>query len=129
MKPFPILVLAVLLILPASLSATSYVPLPKEPIPQKEEEILTVGAKVQLFHSGPQEGENAIKPGDALTVYREISGAGSGGVRETGRVRVIAVSGAYFWEGEVIEGHAAPGYLALKGGIACMIAPRPKPKH
>ena len=124
-----VLLLLIALLLAAPLHATSYVPLAKEVASAKDEEAMTAGSRVLLFHSGSQDVKNAIKPNDVLTAYREYPASGPGSTTETGKIRVIAVLDNYHLEGEVIEGHAGPGYLAVKDTAACLITKRLKVKQ
>ena len=116
-----VLLLLIALLLAAPLHATSYVPLAKEAASAKDEEAMTAGTRVLLFHSGTQDVKNAIR--------REYSASGPGSTTETGKIRVIAVLDNYHLEGEVIEGHAGPGYLAVKDTAACLITKRLKVKQ
>lgn len=129
MKKILFLFLAVTLFLAAPLHAVSYPPSAKEPTYLKDEDYLKVGSKVHMFHSGTEDVRNAIKINDMLTVYREYPPGISGISKESGRVRVVATLGDYYFEGEVIEGYAEPGYLAVKGTVACLITTRLKPKR
>lgn len=124
-----VLLLLITLLLAAPLHATSYVPLVKEDASAKEEEAMTAGSRVLLFHSGTQDVKNAIKLTDVLTAYREYPASAPGSAKETGKIRVIAVLDTYHLEGEVIEGHAGPGYLALKDTAACLVTRRLKVKQ
>jgi hypothetical protein len=124
-KKVLLLFLAVPLFLAAPLHAVSYPPSAEEPTYLKDEEVMKVGAKLHLFHSGSDD----IKINDVLTVYREYPPDISGINKESGKVRIIGALGDYYFEGEVIEGYVLPGYLAVKGKVACIITTRFKPKH
>jgi hypothetical protein len=129
MKRLLLFMLAVPLFLATPLYAVSYPPSVEEPTYLKDQELMKVGAKVHLFHSGTEDVRNAIKTGDVLTVYREFPPDISGLSKETGKVRIIGTLGDYYFEGEVIEGYVIPGYLAIKGTVACLITTRFKQKH
>jgi len=129
MKRILFLFLAVPFFMAAPLHAVSYPLSAKEPTYLTDEEYLKVGAKVHMFHSGTEDVRNAIKINDVLTVYRQYPPDISGISKESGKVRVVATLGDYYFEGEVIEGYVVPGYLALKGTVACLITTRFKPKH
>ena len=129
MKKVLFFLLAVPLFLAVPLHATSYVPLANEPPFLKDEDVMRVGARVYMFHSGTQDVRNAIKINDVLTVHREYPPDLSGINRPSGKVRVVATYGDYYLESEVIEGYAEPGYLAIKGTVACLITLRIKLKH
>ena len=121
-----VLLLLIALLLAAPLHATSCIPLAKEAASAKDEEAMTAGTRVLLFHSGTQDVKNAIRLNDVLTAHREYPGSGPGSSKETGKIRVIAVLDNFHLEGEVIEGHARPGYLAVKDRAACLVAARLK---
>jgi|SRR6185369_17731356 len=129
MKRVLVLFLAVPLLLATPVHAVSYQPSGQEPGYLKDHEVMKVGAKLHLFHSGTEDVRNAIKINDVLTVYREYPPDISGIAKESGRVKIIASLGDYYFEGEVIEGYAEPGYLAVKGIVACLITTRFKPSH
>jgi hypothetical protein len=128
MKKFLFLFLAVPLFLAPLLHATSYPPPTPEPI-CPEEDVMRAGAKLHLFHSGTEEVKRAIKINNVLTVYREDFPEIPGSAKETGKVRVLATLGEYYFVGEMIEGFAEPGYLAVKGTVRCLITTRLKQKH
>jgi hypothetical protein len=127
MKKLLFLFLAIPLFLAHPLHAVSYPP--GEPTYLKDEDVMRVGAKVYLFHSGTDDVKHALKLNDVLTVYREYPPDISALSKESGKVRVIATLGDYYLVGEVIEGYAEPGYLAIKGTVACFITTRLKPRH
>lgn len=129
MKKILCLLFAVPFFLAAPLHAVSYPPSATEPSYLKDEEVMKVGAKVYMFHSGTEDVKAAIKIDDVLTVYREYPPDISGIAKEAGKVRVVATLGDYYFEGKVIEGYVEPGYLALKGTVACLITTRLKPRH
>jgi len=129
MKKFVFLFLAVPLFLAAPLYAVSYPPSVEEPTYLKDREYLKAGTKVHLFHSGTEDVRNTIKVNDVLTVYREYPPDISGLTPVSGKVRVLGSLGDYYFEGEMIEGYAEPGYLALKGTVACLITTRVKSKR
>jgi hypothetical protein len=123
-----LIVLAAPLFLTRPLGAVSYPTSVVEPSYLKEAEIQKVGAKLHLFHSGTPDVRSAIKVNDVLTVFREYPPDISGLTKETGKVKVLATLGGYYFEAEVIEGYAQAGSLALKGTIACLITTRLKHK-
>jgi hypothetical protein len=123
------LVLIVPLFLAAPLHALSYPPLQEEPGYAGEEDALRVGTRVLLFHSGTEDVKNAVHVGDVLLAYREAPTSGQGQLHPQAKIRITGLPGGYFFEGEVLEGHLYPGYLALKGKVACFVAGRAKPKH
>jgi hypothetical protein len=123
------IVAAALLLFTAPLYAVSYPPSGEEPTYLKDQESIKVGAKLHLFHSGTQEARSAIKVGDVLTVYREYPPDISGLSKESGKVRITGTLGEYYFEAEVIEGHAYPGYLAVKDSVACLVTTRIKARH
>jgi hypothetical protein len=127
MKKLLFLFLAVPLFLAHPLHAVSYPP--EEPTYLKDADVMRVGAKLYLFHSGTDDVKHAMKVNDLLTVYRQYPPDISGISQETGKVRIIATLGDYYFEGQVIEGYAEPGYLAIKGKVACFITTRLKPKY
>jgi len=129
MKTIRFLVLAMPLLLATPVLAVSYPPSVEEPTYLKDQEVMRVGAKVHLFHSGTADVRSAIKVGDLLTVNREYPPDISGLSTASGKVKVIGTLGDYYFEGEVVEGFVEPGYLALKGTTACLITTRFKPKH
>ena len=113
--------LAALLFLPTTLHAVVY-PFPeKESHILKEEAVMTVGAKLYLFHSGTAEIRNAINVHDVLSVYREYPSDISAEQKEVGKVKVIAPLGYYYFSGEVIGGEVKAGDLARKGTVASFI--------
>ena len=127
MKKILFLFLAVPFFLAPPLHAVSYPP--SEPTYLKDEGFLKVGARVHMFHSGTEDVRSAIKINDVLTVYQQYPPDISGISKESGKVRVVATLGDYYFEGQVVEGYAEPGYLAVKGTVACLITTRLKPKH
>jgi hypothetical protein len=123
MKKILVLFLAVPLFMAPLLHAVSYpLPEPEQTYPI-EVDVMKVGVKVYMFHSGTEDVKRAIKINDVLTVLREYPPEISGGTRESGKVRVV------YFVGEVIEGFAEPGYLAVKGKVGCLITTRFKQKH
>jgi hypothetical protein len=123
------LMLVALQILTASpLLAVSYPPAGQEPTYLNEEDVMAVGAKVDMFHSGTQDVRNAIKIGDVLVVYKEYPPDRGAFSKQTGKVKVLGTIGDYYFEGYVIEGFVQPGSLALKGTTACIIVTRLKQK-
>jgi hypothetical protein len=129
MKRMLFLVLAATLFLTGPLYAVSYPPSGEEPTYLKDHEIMKVGALVHLFHSGTEDVRNAIKVNDILAVYREYPPDISGISQASGKVKVVGILGDYYFEGEVVEGYVLPGYLALKGTVACLVTTRIKPKR
>jgi hypothetical protein len=129
MYKIAVLLIAATLFLAAPLHAVSYPPSAEEPTYLKDQEPMKVGAKVHLFHSGTEDIRNAIKVGDLLMAYREYPPDISGISKASGKVKIIGTLGDYYFEGEVVEGFVAPGYLALKGTVACFITTRLKPKR
>lgn len=129
MKRMLFLVLAAGLFWAAPVHAVSYPPSGEEPNYLKDQEIMKVGALVHLFHSGTADVRGAIKLNDILTVYREYPPDISGISKASGKVKVIGTLGDYYFEGEVVEGYVLPGYVALKGTVACLVTTRFKPKH
>ena len=129
MKKIVLLFLAVPLFLVAPALAVSYPPSVEEPTYLKDQEYLKVGAQVHLFHSGTHDVRDSIKVGDVLTVFKEYPPDISGLSKTSGKVKVISTLGDYYFEGEVVEGYAEPGYLALKGTTACLVTTRFKPKR
>ena len=129
MKKLLFLLLAAPLFLAAPLHAVSYPPSVEEPTYLKDQEYMKVGARVHLFHSGTEDVRNAIKVGDLLAAYREYPPDISGISKASGRVKVLGTLGDYYFEGEVVEGYVEPGYLALKGTVACLVTTRFKPKQ
>ena len=127
MKRILFLVLVLPMFLAAPLSAVSYPPAVKEPPPLKDE-VMRAGVKVHLFHSGTADVRSAIRVNDVLVVHREFPPDVAGRSTESGKVRIVAVLGDYYFEGELVEGFAEPGFLALKGPVACLITTRLK-KH
>ena len=128
MKKSLFLFLLVPLLLTTPLLAVSYPPSGEEPSYLKDQEVMRVGAKVHMFHSGTEDVKNAIKLGDVLIVYREYPPDISGMAKESGKVKVIGTLGDYYFEGEVIEGAVEPGYQAMKGTVACLVTTRFKEK-
>jgi hypothetical protein len=124
-----LLLLTVPLLLASPLRAVSYPPAVTEPSYPKDEEVMKVGVKLLMFHSGTQDVRGAVKVNDVLPVYREYPPDISGATKETGKVRVLAALGDYYFEAEVIEGFVHPGSLALKGTVACLITTRLKHKQ
>ena len=109
------------LVIPTVVHAITY-PFPeKEPSHLKAEAVMTVGAKVYLFHSGTDEVRKTINVNDVLTVYREYPPDIYPGSKEMGKVRILFPLGDYYFEGEVVEGTIQPGNLAKKGAVACII--------
>lgn len=122
------LLLLSLSVFPASsLYALSYPPPVQEP-PCVREEVLTVGAKVYMFHSGTHDVQSAIRIGDVLTVYHDYPPDPLAATKQTGVVKVISTIGNYYFLGHVIEGVVQPGSLAMKGTTACIITFQPKQK-
>jgi hypothetical protein len=109
------------LLIPAVVHAVTYSFPENEPAYLKDEAVISVGTKLYLFHSGTEEVKKAINVNDVLTVYREYPSDISPESRETGKVKILSISGENYYEAEVIEGSAQPGYLAKKGTIACFI--------
>ena len=81
---------------------------------------------MHLFHSGTADVRSAIKIHDVLTVYREYPPDISGISKPAGKIKIIDTLGDYYYVGEVVDGYAEPGYLALKGGVACLVTTRVK---
>lgn len=129
MKKILFLFLAVPLFLASPLHAVSYPTSAEEPTYLKDAEVMKAGAKIHMFHSGTEDVKSAIKLNDVLTMYREYPPDISGISKISGKVKVIGTLGDYYFEGEVIEGYVVPGYLAIKGTIACLITTRFKLKH
>jgi hypothetical protein len=128
-KTLLFLLLTVPLLMTSSLQAVSYPPSSMEPTYLKDEEVMKVGSKLHMFHSGTQDVKSAIVVHDVLTVYREYPPDISGATKETGKVRVTATLGDYYFEAEVIEGYVQPGSIALKGTVACLITTRLKARR
>jgi hypothetical protein len=128
MRKILFVLLLVQVVLVPRLHATSYYPFERGPEQSQDAEVMKVGARVYLFYSGTQDARNSIKINDVLGVYREHPFGAVGGAKETGKVKIVASPGAYYLEGEVIEGQAEPGYLAVKGSVACLITARIKAK-
>jgi len=129
MKKIIFLLIAGSFFLAPLLHAVSYPPSTKEPTYLKDEDVMKVGARVHMFHSGTEDVKKAININDVLTVYREYPPDISGINKQSGKIRVVATLGDYYFEGEVIEGFAEPGFLAIRGTVACFITTRLKPKH
>jgi hypothetical protein len=110
--------------LASPLHAVSYPPSVQEPSYLKEEDVMTTGAKVHMFHSGTPDVRNSIKIGDVLVVYHEYPPDLWTATKQTGKVKVITSIGDYYFEGYVIEGFVQPGSLAFKGTVACIITTR-----
>ncbi|MBU5613810.1 hypothetical protein [Geomonas azotofigens] len=123
-----LLLLTLPVFLASPLYAVSYPPSVQEPVYLKEDEVMSAGAKVHMFHSGTHDVHNAIKVGDILTVYHEYPPDLWTVGKQTGKVKVIGTIGDYYFEGHVIEGFAKPGSLAVKGSTACIITTRLKQK-
>ncbi len=121
MKKSSLLLLAVLSFLPAMLHAVSYPITEKGPSHVKSEDAMTVGTKLYLFHSGTDEVRKSIQVNDVLTVYREYPSDLFAETVEVGKVRVLALSGDYYFTAEVIGGDVTAGDLAKKGTVACFI--------
>ena len=126
MKKALLLIFAVPLFWAHLLHAVSYPP--SEPSYLEDEDIMRVGAKLYMFHSGTDDVKRAIRINDVLTVVREYPPDISGVVKETGKVKVISALGDYYLEGQVIDGYAEPGSLAMKGTVGCLITTRLKKK-
>jgi hypothetical protein len=122
-------ILVLPLFLATPLYAVSYPISLEEPGHAVEEDALRTGSRVQLFHSGTEDVKSTIRVGDVLAVYRELPPGGPGTQSPSARVRITGVTGGYYFEGEVVEGHLYPGYLALKGTVACFVTGRSKAKH
>jgi len=121
--------LIVPLVMPTVVYAVTY-PFPeKEPSHVKVEAAMTVGTKIYLFHSGSDEVRKTINVNDVLTVYREYPPDICPGSTEAGKVRILFPLGDYYFEGEVVEGEMHPGYLAIKGTVACFITSFTKNGH
>jgi hypothetical protein len=129
LKSILLFAFAAVLFWAAPLHAVSYPPSGEEPTYLKDQEIMKVGALVHLFHSGTEDVRSAIKVNDILTVYREYPPDISGISKAYGKVKVVGSLGDYYFEGEVVEGYVLPGYIALKGNVACLVTTRFKPKH
>jgi hypothetical protein len=113
--------LLVSLLMTSPLHAVTY-PFPESgPAYLKEDGVLKAGTRVYLFQSGTEEVKNAISVNDILSVYREYPSDFSLEVRETGKVRITAVPGEYYYEAVVIAGTVQPGFLAKAGTVACFI--------
>jgi len=93
------------------------------PVTMAHDAVLRAGARVYLFQSGTTDVKNSIRSDDLLAVYREYPPDFSVGTREAGRVKVLYPLGDYYFMGEVTEGEVQPGFLAKKGGVACIITP------
>jgi hypothetical protein len=128
MRKSLLLMLAVPVFLSSPLYAVSYPPSVQEPTYLKEEDVMTVGARVHMFHSGTQDVRNAIKINDVLNVYHEYPPDLWSVTKQTGQVKVLNTIGGYYFEGEVVSGFVQPGSLALKGDVACIITTRLKQK-
>jgi hypothetical protein len=128
MKKGLLLLLVIPLFLTSPVHAVSYPPSGQEPSYLKEEEVLTAGAIVHMFHSGTPDVRTAIKINDVLTVYRDYPPDLGVVTKQTGKVKVINTLGDYYFAGEVIEGFVQPGSLALKGTVACIITTHLKQK-
>jgi hypothetical protein len=129
MKRILFLLLASSIFMTSPLLAVSYPPSAEEPNYLKDHEVMKVGAMVHLFHSGTEDVRNTIKAGDVLVAYREYPPDVSGISKASGKVKIIGSLGDYYFEAEVIDGVVAPGYLALKGTVACLVTTRFKPKR
>lgn len=130
MNKFSFLLLIITpLIMTSSIHAVTY-PFPgNEPAYIKDESVMKVGTKLYLFHSGTEEVKRTIRINDVLAVYREYPPGFSLDAREVGKVRILSILGEYFFEGEVIEGAIQPGYVAIKGSVACYITSFKKNCH
>jgi hypothetical protein len=129
MRTFLILIMAMPLFLAAPLQAVSYPPSAVEPSYLKDDDVMKVGAKLYLFHSGSEDVRKAISIGDVLTAFREYPPEISGITKESGKVQVTGTQGDYYFVGVVTEGFVEPGFIALKGAVGCLITTRVKQKH
>lgn len=117
---------AFFVLLVSSAQAVSYPPASPEPTTVKEEEMMKVGDKLYLFHSGTADVKEAIRINDVLTVFRESPKELAAEVASTGKVKIIATVGDYYFEAEVVEGSVGFGNLAVKSNTACLITGRAK---
>ncbi|MCM0084242.1 hypothetical protein L4X63_21905 [Geomonas sp. Red32] len=129
MKRLSLILLTIPLLVASPLHAVSYPPSVQEPTYLKEEDVMTRGFKVHMFHSGTPDVTSAVKINDVLVVYREYPPDLWTVSKQTGKVKVISILGPYYFEGEVVEGFVQPGSLALKGNVACIITTRLKEKR
>lgn len=128
-KPLLLLLLVTLFFLPVVVQAVTYPFSEKKPLHVTEEAVMTVGAKLFLFHSGTENIKTIINVNDVLTVYREYPPDFSVETREVGKVKVLLPLGDYYFNGEVIGGEVKAGDLAKKGTVACFITSFKKNGH
>lgn len=122
MKKTALMLLSMMFLLAPRLGAVSYPPPPPEYF--EDEDVMGAGTLVHLFHSGTRDVSAAIHVNDVLVVYREYPPDISRASRQTGKVRVVAPMGPFYFRGEVVEGYVQPGSLAVKGDAACLVTTR-----
>ncbi|MCM0083916.1 hypothetical protein L4X63_20240 [Geomonas sp. Red32] len=126
MRRLLIILVAFQVTMAAPLMAVSYPPSVQEPTYLKDDAVLRVGARVHLFHSGTPDVRSLIKVGNVLTVYHEYPPDLWTQTSQTGKIKVTGTIGDYYFDGEIIEGLAQPGNLAIKDNAACLITTRIK---
>jgi hypothetical protein len=107
--------LAVVAVGPLGVQGTSYNPLTADECPART---MTAGATVLLFHSGSEEPQRSIRPGDVLAVHRARKDGGSEAV---GTIRVDVAIGALCFRAAVLEGEVQQHDVARAGSVACLI--------
>jgi len=80
------------------------------------------GDTVRLFHSGTADVMKIVCPNDEITVYREVQVEGVTHSKEVGRVKVLKLVGANYFDAKVLEGAIRGGDIAKKESASCMIA-------
>ncbi len=110
--------LSFMAVLPESVHAVSFSPVPAENEERAAKGIRGKGETVCLFQSGTAEIRKTIAIGDVLSVYRQEN---SGAVREIGKIRVLSYGGEDYLKGTVVEGEVMAGDVAKKGDIAGLI--------
>jgi len=111
-----VLLLLIAVSLPLPVFAVSYAPLYHSQ--NKEEEAMTAGRIVHLFHSGTDDVRRTIHANDILTVFRITP---SCEVKEVGKIKVIRHIGDTYLKGEVVEGEIRPDDIAKKGNVSCLV--------
>jgi hypothetical protein len=85
---------------------------------QGDETALKAGQTLYLFHSGTEDVQRGLHPGDSLVVYRIGPSCEALAV---GKVRLISSVGKTYFEAVVIEGSIKSNDIAQDGSVCCLV--------
>lgn len=87
----------------------------------KNEVVMKIGNKVNLFHSSDVAAQKEIAVGDVLPVYR-TSGK-SPQAKQVGEVKVLGFISEHYFEAEIVKGDVKVGDIAKKQKTGLLVQP------